>query len=88
MEKFDFSKTVKDESNILENETWILYKNISNMIEYYRNELIKFMKDKFEITSIPAGTRKRLVEYGIISKFGTKFFLTEVGKDLLKLNGT
>ena len=64
-------------------EIWIEYKNVDNIINYYKHELLSLRKGK-KINTIPLGIRKSLVKYGIIRKFGPKFELTEQGNEMLK----
>jgi len=56
------------------------------MVEYYRPYLLKVKNGEKLAGSIPIGPRKRLMEYGILRKFGTKFELTELGMKLLQKN--
>jgi len=37
------------------------------------------------VDSVPQGTRRRLCEHGILRRFGSKFELTELGSELLKV---
>jgi hypothetical protein len=60
------------------------YRNANNIINYYKTELISLRRGKKIVTTIPSGTRKRLVEYGIIRRFGSKFELTSDGDQLLE----
>lgn len=64
-------------------EDWTAERSIRNMLQYYRNALIGLKRGDFAVDSVPLGTRKRLVEYGVIRKFGNKFELTKLGAELL-----
>ena len=66
-----------------ETKNWAFYKSIVNMLGYYRTELKGLVKGKNIVGSIPLGTRKRFIDYGILKKFGTKFELTNIGREML-----
>ena len=57
--------------------------NMRNMIDFYRKELSGLLAGKKIVDSISLGTRKRLIEYGVLRKFGSNFELTDQGMDLL-----
>jgi len=69
----------------VQQEIWTEYKNVDNIIQYYKTELLSIKKGKKIVSTIPLGTRKLLMEYGIIRRFGPKFELTEQGNNLLQL---
>ncbi len=58
--------------------------NLVNMIDFYREELSGLLAGKNIVDSVSSGTRKRLIEYGVLRKFGSKFELTDQGMDLLR----
>ncbi len=58
--------------------------NLVNMIDFYREELSGLLAGKNIVDSVSLGTRKRLIEYGVLRKFGSKFELTDQGMDLLR----
>jgi len=64
-------------------ENWAAERSVRNMLQYYRKALNRLKRGEFMVDSVPQGTRKSLVEYGIIRKFGNKFELTELGAKLL-----
>ena len=66
-----------------ETKNWAFNKSIVNMLGYYRTELKGLVKGKNIVGSIPLGTRKRFIDYGILKKFGTKFELTDIGREML-----
>ena len=66
-----------------ETKNWAFNKSIVNMLGYYRTELRGLVKGKNIVGSIPLGTRKRFVDSGILKKFGTKFELTNIGREML-----
>jgi hypothetical protein len=68
-----------------EADDWALDKSIHNMLHYYRNALLRLRTGGAIVDSVPQGTRKRLCEYGVIRKFGTKFELTDLGTELLQV---
>ena len=71
----------------MEVKMWAFDKSISNMLDYYREDLLGLIKDKKIVDAIPLGMRKRFVEYGILRKFGTRFELTMRGSELLQFSG-
>ena len=62
---------------------WTDHLNMHNMIDFYRKELSGLLAGKKIVDSVSLGTRKRLIEYGVLRKFGSKFELTDQGIDLL-----
>ena len=68
----------------VQQDIWTEYKNADNIIQYYKTELLSLRKGKKIVSTIPLGTRKLLIEIGIIRRFGPKFELTEQGNDVLK----
>ena len=59
-------------------------KSVINMLTFYRRELRGLIRGKVITYDIPKGTRTRLVEYGVLRKFGSKFELTDKGLNLLQ----
>ena len=55
------------------------------MLEFFRSDLLGLMKGRIIVDTIPSGTRKRLVEHGVLRKFGSKFELTDRGLRLLSV---
>ena len=66
-------------------EKWAMDRSVSNMLHYYWNSLLGLMKNGVIVDSVPQGTRRRLCEHGILRRFGSKFELTELGSELLKV---
>jgi hypothetical protein len=64
-------------------ENWIVYKSVINMLGFYRTELLGLLRGKNIVDLIPLGTRKRLIEHGVLRKFGTQFELTDRGRTIL-----
>ena len=62
---------------------WTDHLNMRNMIDFYRKELSGLLAGKKIVDSVSLGTRKRLIEYGVLRKFGSKFELTDQGMELL-----
>jgi hypothetical protein len=62
---------------------WTDNLNMRNMLDFYRKELSGLSAGKKIVDSISLGTRKRLIEYGVLRKFGSKFELTDQGMELL-----
>lgn len=65
-------------------ESWSQYKSVLNMLHFYQKELRSLISGKMITYVIPKGTRERLVEYGVIRKFGSRFELTDQGIALLR----
>ena len=65
------------------NEDWTDNLNMRNMLDFYRKELSGLLAGKKIIDSVSLGTRKLLIEYGVLRKFGSKFELTDQGMELL-----
>ena len=58
--------------------------SIRNMISFYSDELLGLKKGQIIIDTVPQGIRKRLIEGGVLRKFGSKYEITESGlKNLL-----
>ena len=64
-------------------DDWTDNLNIRNMLDFYRKELSGLLAGKKIVDSVSLGTRKRLIEYGVLRKFGSKFELTDQGMALL-----
>ena len=64
-------------------DDWTDNLNMRNMLDFYRKELSGLLAGKKIVDSISLGTRKRLIEYGVLRKFGSKFELTDKGMKLL-----
>ena len=71
---------------VLGSDKWAMDKSVSNMLEFFRSDLLGLMKGRIIVDTIPSGTRKRLVEHGVLRKFGSKFELTERGLQLLSVS--
>lgn len=65
------------------NDDWTDNINMHNMLDFYRKELSGLLVGKKIVDSVSMGTRKRLIEYGVLIKFGSKFELTDQGMELL-----
>lgn len=65
-------------------DKWSSDRSVENMIEYYRTSLLGSKDGEIIVDSIPKGTRKRLLEFGVLRKFGTRFELTDLGMKLLQ----
>jgi hypothetical protein len=64
-------------------ESWSQYKSVLNMLYFYRKELRSLISGKMITYVIPKGTRERLIEHGVLRKFGSRFELTDQGMELL-----
>ncbi len=65
-------------------ENWSQYKSVLNMLHFYRKELHSLIGGKMITNVIPKGTRGRLVEHGVLRKFGSRFELTDQGIELIR----
>jgi hypothetical protein len=65
-------------------DKWSSDRSVENMIEYYRASLLESEDGEIIVDSIPKGTRKRLLEFGVLRRFGTRFELTDLGMKLLQ----
>ena len=66
-------------------DDWTDNLNEHNLLKYYRNELLGLIKGITLIDTVSLGARKRLIEYGILRRFGSKYELTDRGLTLLNL---
>ncbi len=64
-------------------DDWTNNLNMRNMIDFYRKELSELLAGKKIVDSVSLGTRKRLIEYGVLRKFGSKYELTDQGMEHL-----
>ena len=58
-------------------------KSILNMLDFYREPIMALKNNGRSCNSIPTGTRRRLIESGVLRKFGSKYELTKMGYELL-----
>ena len=65
-------------------DSWSQNKIVLNMLHFYQKELRRLISGKMITYLIPTGTRERLVDYGVIRKFGSKFEWTDQGIALLR----
>jgi len=65
-------------------EDWAETRNMDNMVQYYKVELLSLKRGMKIVSNIPLGTRKMLQASGVIRRFGSKFELTEQGNLLLQ----
>ncbi len=59
-------------------------RNTLNMVEYYRDALQGFADERTPIDPIPLCPWKRFVESGVLRRFGSRYELTETGRELLQ----
>ena len=78
-----YSKTLLCMTPSLDEETSITDINRQNMLLFYRKELLDLIRGKMIVDSVPLGTRRRLVEYGVLRKFGTNYEVTSRGLNYL-----
>ena len=65
-------------------KNWIIQRNLENMVEYYRIQLKGLLVGESIINKIPKGTRETLHQYGVLTRFGSKYELTNYGIELLQ----
>ncbi len=58
-------------------------KSVLNMLDFYREPIMALKNNGRSCDSIPKGTRRRLIESGVLRKFGSKYELTKMGYELL-----
>ncbi len=61
----------------------LIDKSILNMLDFYREPIMALKNNGRSCNSIPKGTRRRLIESGVLRKFGSKYELTKMGYELL-----
>ena len=54
-------------------------RSILNMLDFYRETITALMEGNNSCDTLPLGTKKRLIESGIIRKFGTRYEITKLG---------
>ncbi len=64
-------------------EDWTDKLNMRNMIDFYSEELSGLLGGKKIVDSVSLGARTRLIEYGVLRKFGSKYELTDQGMELV-----
>jgi len=57
--------------------------SIENLVETYREELLKGLEGHNCVDLISAGVRRRLREEGILKTFGNKYVVTQLGREML-----
>ena len=67
----------------IDEEASLIDENRLNMLDFYRKELLDLIKGKIIVDSVPLGTRRRLVEYGVLRKLGTNYEVTSWGLNYL-----
>ena len=78
-----YSKTLLCMTPSIDEEASLTDINRLNMLDFYRKELLDLIKGKMIVDSVPLGTRRRLVEYGVLRKFGTNYEVTSRGLNYL-----
>ena len=78
-----YSKTLFCMTPPIDEEASLIDENRLNMLDFYRKELLDLIKGKIIVDSVPLGTRRRLVEYGVLRKFGTNYEVTSRGLNYL-----
>ena len=58
-----------------------------NLIENYREELLKVMKGYNIMDFMSLNVRRRLREDGILKKFSGRYVVTKLGREILKSRG-
>ena len=68
-------------------EEFIEQRSKENLIENYREELLKVIEGHNIMDFIPTSVRRRMREDGILKKFGGKYTVTKLGREILKSCG-
>jgi len=68
----------KEENEFLER------RSTENLIEIYRKELLRIVRGENCFELLPRSVRRRLRNYGILKKFGSKYEVTTKGKKMLR----
>lgn len=69
-----------------ENEKKFLEKrSLDNLVEVYRQELLRIIDGEYCHDFMPRGVRKRLREAGILDKIGPKYEVTPRGREMLEV---
>jgi len=62
-----------------------IQRSIENLVEVYREELLKIIEGYNCVDFISTGVRRRLREEGILKKFGSKYTVSQLGRKMLKV---
>jgi len=66
-------------------EDFLKQRSRDNLVEVYREELLKVIEGYNHMDFMPFHVRRRMREEGIIiKKVGSKYTVTELGRDMLK----
>ena len=61
----------------------LIDKSILNMLDFYREPIMALKDNGRSCGSIPTGTRRRLIESGVLRKFGSKYERARATKNAL-----
>lgn len=64
-------------------EEFIKKRSRENLVEIYREELLKIIEGHSCVDFISTGVRQRLREEGILQRFGSKYTITDLGREML-----
>lgn len=67
-----------------EEKKFLEKKRTENLIETYQEELLRIVRGENCFALLPRSVRRRLRRYGIIKKFGHKYEVTPLGREMLK----
>jgi len=68
----------KEENEFLER------RSTENLIEIYRQELLRILSGENCFKLLPRSVRRRLGDYGILKRFGSRYEVTTKGKKMLR----
>jgi predicted methyltransferase len=66
-----------------EDEDFIKKRSRENLVEFYREEFLKVIDGHNCGGLIPLHVRRRLRKEGILKKFGSKYTVTQLGREML-----
>ena len=66
-----------------EDEDFIRKRSRDNLVEFYREEFLKVIDDNNCRDFMHHRVRQRLMKEGILKKFGSKYTVTQLGREML-----
>jgi len=64
-------------------EDFLEQRSRENLVDIHREELLKVLEGHNCVDLIPTGVRRQLKKYGVLKKFGSKYTVTELGREML-----
>jgi len=65
-------------------EDFIEKRSRENLVETYREELLKVLRGYNRMDFIPLSVRKRMREDGVLKRFSGRYTVTELGMEMLR----